>query len=84
MTVMEEETTSHLTLAVALDQLNQDVFLDGLRLDNLLTREQWSNTLGIHRSTMHRWESEIIDKVSPIKATYFSIKRMRAPYRNHI
>ncbi|MBN3993847.1 MAG: hypothetical protein HWQ36_26035 [Nostoc sp. NMS2] len=63
------------SLLIVLETIKQEnTFKDGL-LDNLLTRGEWAEVLGIHRMTIMRWESEIIQSVSPIKNAYFGDSR---------
>lgn len=71
---------THADLPDILQSIKQEKFMDGFKLDNLLTREQWSNVLGISRETIRRWELHIIQNVSPIRSEYFNIHRMRSPY----
>ncbi|HEY9798828.1 MAG TPA: hypothetical protein V6D25_00600 [Leptolyngbyaceae cyanobacterium] len=71
----------HDGLPEILGRIAQQNFFDGLKLNNLLTREEWANILGIHRDTLRRWERSIIEKVTPIQSNYFgNERRMRAPY----
>ncbi|MBD2254634.1 hypothetical protein [Nostoc parmelioides] len=62
-------------LAEVLDHLSKDRrFFNGFE-DNLLTRTEWSYVLGIDRTTLWRWEKDIIYKVAPIKTAYLSTDR---------
>ncbi len=72
---------SHEDLPAILNRITQESFSDGLKMDNLLTRKEWANILGIHRYTLGRWEKDIIEEVNPIKSAYFgNERRMRSPY----
>jgi hypothetical protein len=44
-------------------------------LDNLLSREQWASFLGFHRTTLWRWEEEIINAIPPLEASYYNSGR---------
>lgn len=68
-------------LSTLLDKISKESFFDSFTIDNLLTREEWGNVIGIHRYTLGRWEKLIIENVKPIKTAYFGeTRRMRANY----
>lgn len=63
------------SLKIVLETIKDENTLKDGFLDNLLTREQWGKVLGVHRMTIMRWESEIIQSVAPIKTAYFGDSR---------
>ncbi|MBW4677690.1 MAG: hypothetical protein KME52_27930 [Desmonostoc geniculatum HA4340-LM1] len=67
-------------LPMILEKIKRESFFSGFMFDNLLTREEWANVLGIHRQSVRRWEKEIINKVAPIQSNYYTVSRMRSPY----
>ncbi|MBD2441380.1 hypothetical protein [Nostoc sp. FACHB-110] len=46
--------------------------------DNLLSRKELANILGVNRTSIWRWERNIIDKIHPIKQRYYL--NSRSPY----
>lgn len=67
-------------LATILEKIKNHPIFDGLKYENLLSREEWGDVIGIHRNTIPRWEQQIINEVAPIKNNYFTANRMRSPY----
>jgi hypothetical protein len=58
-----------------LKRLSQDHRFYTALQDNLQTRAEWSYVLDINPSTIWKWETKIISKVSPIQASYIDPKR---------
>lgn len=48
--------------------------------NTVLSREEWSEVLAIERSTIWRWEKEVIEKVRSIKEEYWVQERSRFYY----
>lgn len=51
--------------------MKQDFKIRDAFLDNYLSREEWANLLGFHRSTLWRWEVQIINQVLPLRFSYY-------------
>jgi hypothetical protein len=51
--------------------MKQDFQIRDAFLDNLLSREDWANFLGFHRTTLWRWEEQIINEIPPLKHSYY-------------
>ncbi|MBD2535438.1 hypothetical protein H6G97_41005 [Nostoc flagelliforme FACHB-838] len=62
-------------LPTVLENLKQSPKIRDAFLDNLLTRTEWVSTLGVNRTTLWRWESEIINKIPPLKTSYYESER---------
>lgn len=77
---MSGVTVEQSDLVSILDKIASNRIFEGLKHENLLTREEWGDVLGICRRSVGRWEQEIISNVRPISNDYFTVKRMRAPY----
>jgi hypothetical protein len=69
------ETMMHTDLPAVLEKLRQSPKIKDAFLDNLLTREEWVSILGFHRTTLWRWEEDIINKIPPLKASYYETQR---------
>lgn len=68
-------TMSLTDLLDILVDMKQDFKIRDAFLDNLLSRTQWANFLGFHRSTLWRWEEQIISKIPPLKSSYYENHR---------
>jgi hypothetical protein len=53
-----------------LQYMKQDSKIRDAFLDNLLSREQWADFLGFHRTTLWRWEEKIINEIPPLRFSY--------------
>ncbi len=69
----------HVELADILSEIHSHKFFENLKHSILLTREEWSGVIGIHRNTVSRWEQNIIQKVTPVRNDYFH-NSMRGNY----
>lgn len=75
------ETMMHTDLPAVLEKLKQSPEIRDAFLDNLLTREEWVSLLGFHRTTLRRWEEGIINKIPPLKTSYYESERgLRSNY----
>jgi hypothetical protein len=64
-----------------LAHIKKDPKMNDAFLDNLLSRKEWSNILEISRITLWRWEVNIINKIRPLKASYYETgKSCRSNY----
>jgi hypothetical protein len=76
-----DETMMHTDLPAVLEKLKQSPKIKDAFLDNLLTREEWVSILGFHRTTLWRWEEDIINKIPPLKTSYYESERgLRSNY----
>ncbi|WP_226890081.1 hypothetical protein [Nostoc sp. MG11] len=55
--------------------MKQDFQIRDAFLDNLLSREEWAKFLGFHRTTLWRWEEQIINEILPLKHSYYEKHR---------
>ncbi|WP_193200829.1 hypothetical protein [Nostoc sp. MG11] len=58
-----------------LAHIEKDPKINNAFLDNLLSRKKWSNILEIDRITLWRWEVNIINKIAPLRSSYYGTAR---------
>ncbi|MCC5633452.1 hypothetical protein LC613_38980 [Nostoc sphaeroides CHAB 2801] len=63
---MNQENLHDILASIGKDPKINDAFFD-----NLLSRKEWSKILEINRITLWRWEVNIINKIPPLKASYY-------------